>query len=75
MSDVEAAREAFGVCRHKKCLMCEGKGTIEGRIDSAPCEWCGGDGKENACRCFAGLSVDAVLEALTDEREFRRGTV
>jgi hypothetical protein len=60
LSDVEAAREAFGKCRHKKCGWCKGSGTwSKGEV----CEDCSGSGKDAACKCFAGLSTDAVLEA------------
>jgi uncharacterized CHY-type Zn-finger protein len=62
LEDVEAARVAFGKCRHGKCGQCKGEGTVGGRIDAAPCDYCDGSGRAG-CHHFNGLIIDAILEA------------
>ena len=59
IEDVEAAREAFAICRHKRCRFCDGSG----KVGNVVCEDCEGSGRNSGCRCFSGLSSDAVMEA------------
>ena len=65
LEDVEAARVAFGKCRHKKnCGPCKGKGFFRcaGAGDDV-CDYCGGAGTGEECHCFKGLIQEAVWEA------------
>ena len=64
LEDVEAARVAFGKCRHRKnCVPCNGKGFLRIRGARDVCDFCDGSGAGYGCSCFEGLDPDAIMEA------------
>jgi len=64
LEDVEAARVAFGKCRHKKnCESCNGKGFFRVANAQDVCHFCGGSGTGDECHCFKGIDPEAVWEA------------
>jgi RecJ-like exonuclease len=60
LHDLEAAKAAIGTCEHLTCRMCHGSGEARRGVI---CDFCGGDGREIACICFAGLDAEAIIEA------------
>jgi hypothetical protein len=59
LQDLHAARSIIGQCEHGRCLTCEGSGTVSRGL----CEWCGGTGTSDSCRCFTGMNGYAARDA------------
>jgi len=60
LQNVFAAKIAAALCEHERCAACGGTGK---QLLHSPCECCGGDGTVLACKCFAGIDGEAVVEA------------